>query len=357
MRLSDLGEKGLHDLIRDWIPAASPTVRVGPGDDAAILESRKDRDLVVTTDAFREGVHFSLDYLSPDEIGHRAMAATLSDLAAMGAEGLAAFVNLHAPEDSPVEFLRRLYQGLDRVADSCGVSIAGGDTVQGPLALGITAIGTVAAGEGILRAGAREGDVLCVSGELGRSEAGRMLLAGEVDRRMPIALRQEAESGHRLPRPRFDVSRVLMSLERRTVDVSLEEEIVEAVRPTAMMDVSDGLAIDLRRLCEASHVGCQLEERLVPVNGAARRIARRRGQREVDAALAGGEDFELLFTIRPGDVDLLLETARKASLSISPIGKITSAATGLVLVDPDENEEPLPDLGFDHFRADPDAST
>ncbi len=350
MNLSDLGESGLLELLRDWTGGPGGRIVLGPGDDAAVLDPPEGHHLVVSTDAYREGVHFDRRVLAPDEIGHRAMAGSLSDLAAMGAEGMAAFVNLHAPPTTSVEFLRQAYQGMDRIADSCGVVIAGGDSVRGELAFGITVIGHVAPGEALRRDGAKEGDVLCVSGSLGGSEIGRRILSGEIDLVLPEGLHSEVETAFRMPRPRFDVSRMLTSLERRTVDVDLEEEKVEPVRPTAMMDISDGLGIDLIRLCEASHVGCRLEERIVPISPAARRVSREMGRREIDLALGGGEDYQLLFTMRPGDVELLLGEARKASVGVSPIGAITSVRDGRLLVHPDDTVETLEAEGWDHFK-------
>lgn len=364
MKLSDLGESGFLDLVRDWTAGPAPGVVLGVGDDAALLEvPGRERLLAISTDAWVHGVHFSLDYLTPDEIGHRCMAGSLSDLAAMGARGLATFVNVHAPEDLEVDFLRGVYQGMERIADSCGTAIAGGDTVRGQLALDITVVGTVRPGDVVRRSGAKAGDVICVSGDLGRSEAGRLLCSGAAEASaVPDRLRAVAEAGHRTPRPRFDVAELLNGLERRTVDLELERETVEPVRPTAMIDVSDGLAIDLRRLCAASGAGCRLDERLVPVDGAARRIAREQGRPETWLALGGGEDFELLFTIGAADVEILEAAARKAQLVIAPIGTIVHASEGLRLLAPDGTEQPLPEAGFDHFsgasaRSGPDAKS
>lgn len=351
MRLSDLGENGLLDLIKDWTGGNSSRVSLGIGDDAAILEPTGSEQLVVSTDAWVEGVHFSREYLKPDEIGHRVMAGSLSDLAAMGARGLAAFVNVHAAPSESIVFLRGIYQGLDRVADSCGVVIAGGDTARGEFSLDVTVIGTVALGGAVTRTGAKPGDVICVSGPLGGSEAGRRSLAGELKEVLPKALREEAESAHRLPRPRFDVSGLITRLERRMVDVELKRESVEPVRPTAMMDLSDGLGLDLTRLCEASHVGCRVDESQIPVHPAARRVGRLSGGRDTDLALSGGEDFELLFTWPAADAELLLDAGRKQGLSISPIGTITPIREGRLLLRTDGTTEPLAATGWDHFAA------
>ncbi|MBZ0268785.1 thiamine-phosphate kinase [bacterium] len=351
MNLEELGEGGLVELIKEWTGPARGKVRLTVGDDAAVIDPSGTEQIVVSTDAFVEGVHFSRSYLEGNEIGHRIMAGTLSDLAAMAARGIAAFVNVHAPPDTPVDFLRDVYMGFERVAGPLGVVIAGGDTVRGELAFDITALGLVPIGKAVGRSGARDGDRIFVSGQLGLAETGRRSLAGELSEALPPKLREEAEVAHRQPRPRFDVARLVTSLERRSVDVEKQREIVEAVRPTAMIDISDGLAVDLSRLCEAGNVGCRLEERLIPVGPAARRAARLAGLREMEFALGGGDDYELLFTIPPADEELLVEAARNVELLITCVGTITSQRDGRYLVLDEGTMERLPQLGWDHFAA------
>jgi thiamine-monophosphate kinase len=265
------------------------------------------------------------------------MAGALSDLAAMGATGTAAFVGLHAPPDATVDFLRDLYRGLERVAAPHGVQLAGGDTVRGELALDVTAVGTVPHGQAVLRRGARDGDLLFVSGVLGRSEAGRRLIAGSVTADVPHGFRREAEVGHRAPQPRFDVAGMLM----------------EIARPSAMIDVSDGLGLDVRRLCEASDVGCRIEAWTVPVDEAAKCIARAENQDALTLALGGGEDYELVFAMGPADADRILEAARSAKLLITAIGRVISRDDGIVLTRRDGSEEELPRAGWDHFLSRP----
>src|SRR6188768_2837853 len=164
MKVSDLGENGLLDLIRSWAASAAKQVPLGIGDDAAVLSPSGNRDIVVSTDAYLEGVHFTRDIFAPDDIGHKAMAASLSDLAAMGAEGIAAFVDLTTRGDESIDFLRGVYQGMARVAGSCNVAIAGGDTTRGEFSLAITVVG-FAIGAPVRRDGARPGDLVFVSGE------------------------------------------------------------------------------------------------------------------------------------------------------------------------------------------------
>jgi thiamine-monophosphate kinase len=333
MKLSDLGEVGLIDLIREWTTSRKP-VLVGIGDDAAVLEIGGDKDLVISTDVSVENVHFRTDVQPADEIGHRAMTGALSDLAAMGSTGIAAFVALHAPPDTEVDFIRELYRGMERVARPFGVQVAGGDTVSGPLALDITVVGSVPRGRAVLRSGASEGDRLFVSGELGRSEAGRRLRSGETASGVPARFRSTAESGHRAPQPRFDVAELLMRLPRR---------------PTAMIDVSDGLAIDLRRLCEASDVGCSVDAETVPVDDAARFIAEAEGRDPWTLALEGGEDWELLFAIGADGVRDLEEAARRAGLAVSAVGRIVPRRDGMTLTREDGSRRELPRSGWDHF--------
>jgi len=333
MKLSDLGEAGLLELIRDWT-TIRPPVTTGVGDDAAVLDIGGDRDLVISIDAYVEDVHFRTDTLTADEIGHRAMAGALSDLAAMGATGVAAFVGLHVPPTASVDFVHDLFRGFRRVADAAAVQIAGGDTVRGGLAIDVTAVGTVPHGKAVLRSGAREGDAIFVSGTVGRSEAGRRLIAGDVTADVPAAFRREAEEGHRAPRPRFDVSALLMGLRSR---------------PTAMIDVSDGLAIDLRRLCEASGTGCHVAAHRVPIDEAAKCIAWAESRDALALALGGGEDYELLFTIAPDAEEPTIEAARRAGLAITAIGRIVAADDGMTLTQRGGSEVELPRTGWDHF--------
>lgn len=350
MKVSDLGENGLLDLIRSWAASAAKQVALGIGDDAAILAPSGNREIIVSTDAYLEGVHFTRDVFAPDDIGHKAMAAALSDLAAMGAEGVAAFVDLTTRHDEEIDFLRGVYQGMARIAGSCNVAIAGGDTTRGEFSLAVTVVG-FALGAPVRRDGARPGDLVFVSGELGKSEAGRLLLNGEFTHALPSVMRQTAERAHRNPVPRFDVSNFLMSLTHRVVDLQRGTEEMRPVRPTAMIDVSDGLGIDLWRLCDASRVGCRIEEARIPVDAAARQIALETNRREIELAMSGGEDFELVFTIPAADREVVEAAARKIRLDLRAIGMVTALEEGRSLVRKDGQIEKWPKSGYDHFAS------
>jgi thiamine-monophosphate kinase len=221
----------------------------------------------------------------------------------------------------------------------------------GPLAIAVTVVGTVPRGGAWRRDGARAGDVLFVSGDLGKSEAGRLILEGKAGVDLPGPMREKAVRAHRNPLPRFDVVEQLRALSTRRVDLErgVEEEL--PTPPTAMIDVSDGLGIDLARLCEASGVGCRVEESRIPVDGAARQIALERDGRAVDLAISGGEDFELVFTMRPENRDVLEASAKKRRLDVRAIGTFTHPEEGCVLVRAEGVTVPWPEKGFDHFRS------
>lgn len=334
MKLRDLGEGAFLERVRSWTATSNPELLLGVGDDAALLRTAASEDIVVSTDAFLEGVHFTRTSFSPEDIGHKAMAASLSDLAAMGARGSAAFVNLFTPADTDVEFLERMYRGMRRAADPWGVAIAGGDCVVGPLALGITVVGFAPHGEAIRRSGARPGDVIFVSGELGGSEAGRALLEGLQVHGLPETARNSAMKAHLQPRPRFDILRF----------------VLEVTRPTALIDVSDGLGLDLSRLCEASGCGCRVDLGRIPMAAAARAVDEARGNSPGTLALGGGEDFELLMTVPEKDAGRLERGATERGVEFRSIGVVTEKMADKRLVHDDGTEVDWPSTGFDHFR-------
>ncbi|MHB8462013.1 MAG: thiamine-phosphate kinase [Vulcanimicrobiaceae bacterium] len=253
-------------------------VMLGVGDDAAIWQPSRSHRSVISSDAFVDGVHFRRGMMPPEDIGARAMAASVSDLAAMGAIGILATVSLAIPSDISQDEACAWYRGMQEVATAAKLSIVGGDLVRSDrLMLAITVVGEVRSTRAKRRDGARAGDVLAVTGPLGAARAGWLLDAHP--EALTGAMRDAAVRAYRRPQPRFKEARFLCASER----------------VHAMMDISDGLSTDLLRLCAASGVGAVVDD--VPAAPEAAAMARALNGDAEQFALAGGEDFELLVAI------------------------------------------------------------
>ena len=290
-------------------------VVVGAGDDCAVLDfGLRDKWLLFKTDAVVEGVHFTPD-TPPGKIGRKALARCLSDIAAMAGTPAAALVTIGLPRKFDVRFVEALYGGMSALAEKCGVAIVGGETTANPerALVSVALLGTVARGKPVLRSGAKAGDAIFVTGELGGSRAGRHL-----------------EFEPRLAEARW---------------------LVKHFAIHAMIDLSDGLAGDLRHLLKASGVGAELLKTAVPVSRAAKLQARHGppARPAFAAALADGEDFELLFTMASRDAVKLLDAWKKKfpGLKLSCIGKIV-AGRGVAIRD-QAGVRPLNAQGYDHF--------
>jgi thiamine-monophosphate kinase len=305
---------------------SNPGVIAGAGDDCAVLDSgQPGRALLFKTDAVVEGVHF-LPSAAPESIGHKALARCLSDIAAMAGRPLAALVTLALPNNFDPEFIQRIYDGMSGLARRHGVAIVGGETTSNPerLLISIALLGEVARDKCVPRSGAADGDALFVTGELGGSLAGK----------------------HLIFEPRLAEARWLAG------HFSIH----------AMIDLSDGLAGDLRHLMECSKVGAELLVRAIPISRAARAASRLRPdpasrvtkgvKTPLLAALTDGEDYELLFAVSPCDAVPLSDAwrAQFPKLRLSCIGKITSAP-GLTLRDA-HGTRALEAQGYVHFSPD-----
>lgn len=301
------------DLI-NWIAARQATaerVPCGIGDDAALLPPHAAP--LVTVDMLMDGVDFRLGEVSPELIGRKALAVSLSDIAAMGGLPTTAFCALSLPRDGGLVLGQRVMAGLLALAEEFSVAVAGGDTNswQGPLVISVTVIGEAPVGGPVLRSGAKAGDRLLVTGSLGGSIAGH----------------------HLTFTPRLQEASCLLEL----------------VRPTSMIDLSDGLAGDLRHVCAASHVGVELWASKIPLSAALQGIpapGATPARSAIHHALGDGEDFELLFTVPPGQVARLLEQW-DLSVPLTEIGVMT-ADPALWLVDEHGRRELLPELGWTH---------
>jgi len=305
----------------------NPAVLTGIGDDCAVLRfaprSGKTCDLLVTTDFTLEGIHFRRDWHSAESVGQRCLTRGLSDIAAMGGEPTAVFLSLALPRDLPQSWVGRFARSLISVAERYGCSLAGGDTAESPIGIlaDIIVVGTVPKGKAVLRSGARLGDLIYVSGELGGSAAAVWRMRRKPKRK----LNPREYPRHFFPEPRIELGRVLR-----------EKGLV-----TAMIDTSDGLSTDLGHLCEESGVGAELEAEAIP------RASVGKPAREVDLELAlhGGEDYELLFTAPRGK----RIPSRIAGVPISRIGHITRQRKILVFNRGGIGYE-LQAKGWEHFR-------
>jgi thiamine-monophosphate kinase len=300
-------------------------VRLGIGDDAALVAETAGQDLILTTDMTVEGVHFRCDLHPPRAVGHRALARSLSDIAAMGGTPRYALVSLALSRRTKRLWLEDFWRGFAALAKRFGVSLIGGDTavVSGRTLIDVIVVGEVSSGTALRRSGARPGDQIFVSGELGLSSLGLRLLKSR--RRGRSSGEAEAVQAHLYPEPRCVLGRYLS--ERRLA--------------SALIDLSDGLSTDLTRLCEASGVGACLWSDRIP------RPRFDGNQESLDLALHGGEDYQLLFTVPPRQVPRIPNHFRR--LPLSRIGEI-KRRRGVLLAGTDGKLEPLNPGGWDCFR-------
>ncbi len=293
-----------------------PGTEIGIGDDAALLSIGG--TAVVTQDLLVEGVHFRRATTGARDLGHKALAVNLSDLAAMAAEPVAALVGLCLPSgDVGDDEVDELYSGLEALAARHGVTVAGGDLTAGPaLILAVTAVGRVAAGVApVLRAGGRPGDVLCVTGALGASAAGLLLLERpELAAAVPSAVAERLRAAHLRPEPRLAAGRSLARAGAR-----------------AMLDLSDGLALDTLRMARASGVRAVLEAEAVPLAEGVAEVAAAAGLDARRLAATGGEDYELLAAIPASRVEA---AHRAAPCPLTPVGHLEEGLAELRGVEP-----------------------
>jgi thiamine-monophosphate kinase len=336
LTVAELGEHGLLARLLACLPRPDASVVVGPGDDAAVLVPARNERLVVTTDTVVEGVHFSRAHSSAADIGHRALAVNLSDLAAMAATPRWALVSLVLPGSSLVVDVEQLMAGLAGLASRYGVSVVGGNVtrIDGPLVVEVTAGGEVAPRKHLTRAGARPGDAIYVSGTIGGATAGLEML------------KAEPGAGSREPGATACVARLVRPEPRVRLGVAMGR--ARAAR--AAMDLSDGLADALHQTATASGVGVRVDAALLPIEPAARAWWTARGADAVRAAVAGGDDYELLFAVPPAGGALRSVARRVAEPPLTRIGVFTKDPRERVLLR-DGREEPLPG-GYEHFGAD-----
>jgi thiamine-monophosphate kinase len=331
----ELSEDELIEAIRRVVDAEHPGVRLGIGDDAALVAAGSG-ETVLTTDMLIEGVHFERGSISARDLGAKAIVVNVSDVAAMAASPRYALVSVGLPTDLEAAWVVELAGGMRAACDEYALALVGGDTDRAPVVvISVTVVGEVAPGRAVLRSGARAGDAIVVTGELGAA-AGGFALSRAHPSRAAAALSQPwgRELADALARP---VARVG------------EARTLAQAGARAMMDLSDGLAKDLARLCRASGVGARVELARLPVAAALRAGAETLGVDALALALGGGEDYELLATLPPEAVEpARAALAERFGVPLAEIGRIVEGS-GLVAVDADGREAPLEPVGWDHF--------
>jgi thiamine-monophosphate kinase len=320
---------GEFDLIDRFFHRPARRAVVGVGDDCAVLQPTAGRQLTISTDLLVEGRHF-LPTVDPYRLGHKALAVNLSDLAACGAEPHSFLLSLSLPESKArPSFLKPFSQGMLALADLHGIELIGGDTTSGPLTIGVTVLGEVPTGQALLRSGAQEGDELWVSGTPGEARLALEVFRGKLS----------------LPESGFNTARLAMEMPQPRVALG------QALRgvATAAIDISDGLIGDLNHIMAQSDVGAIIELARMPRTPV---LTVQTVNVQRLCQLAGGDDYELLFTAPPDRHDAVLAIGRRLGLKLTVIGRMVSAEEGVRVRDEFGHPIDLGDYGgFDHFKA------
>ena len=354
MEIAKLGEFGLIDRLTKDIKPQNESTKYGVGDDCAVL-SYPNSEVLVTTDMLMEGVHFDLTYIDLEHLGYKSAMVNISDIFAMNGTPRQLTVSLAVSKRFTVEDMEQFYNGLRLACDKWHVDIVGGDTTSSytGLAISITCIGEAKKEDIVYRNGAKETDLICVSGDLGAAYMGLQLLEREksvyysqVDEAKRKGDKKALESLAQF-QPDFAGKEYLLQRQLRTEargDI-IEKLRAAGIRPTAMMDISDGLSSELMHICKQSHVGCRIFEKQIPIDYQTAVMAEELNMNVTTCALNGGEDYELLFTIFIGDHEKI-----QAIDDVRLIGHITKDSLGQVLVTRDDQEFPLKAQGWNPLQ-------
>ena len=345
MEIAKLGEFGLIDRLTEDIKPQNESTKYGVGDDCAVLHY-PDSEVLVTTDMLMEGVHFDLTYIDLQHLGWKSAMVNISDIFAMNGTPRQMTVSMALSKRFTVEDMEQFYSGLRMACDKWGVDIVGGDTTSSytGLAISITCIGEARKEDIIYRNGAIETDLICVSGDLGAAYMGLQLL--EREKSVYYQMVNEAKkNGKPVPdfQPDFAGKEYLL---QRQLKTEARGDIIQrlrdaGIRPTAMMDISDGLSSELMHICKQSNVGCRIFEKQIPIDYQTAVMAEELNMNVTTCALNGGEDYELLFTVPIGDHEKIQDME-----DVKLIGHITNASLGHVLVTRDDHEFELKAQGW-----------
>lgn len=338
--ISQLGEFGLIDRLTEKFPLKNKSSLKGVGDDAAVLRFG-DKDVLVTTDLLLEGIHFDVRYVPLKHLGYKAAVVNFSDIYAMMGTPKQILVSLGVSSRFTVEHIEELYSGIRLACDAYGVDLVGGDTsasVTG-LVISVTCIGEADKDDIVYRNGAKPTDLICVSGDLGAAYMGLQLL----ERENVVSSQQKGKESYEpdFAGKEYILERQLKPEARKDIVAMLKES---GIHPTSMMDVSDGLSSELLHICKNSDVGCRVYEDRIPIDYQTACMAEEFNMNMITAAMNGGEDYELLFTVPLTDNDKIEKLA-----GVRMIGYITKPELGAALVTRDGQEMKIRAQGWNAF--------
>lgn len=336
--LSELGEFGLIDKLTSGFISSHPSTMFGVGDDAAVISVSEEEALLVSTDMLVEGVHFNLMYMPLKHLGYKAVAVNVSDICAMNAIAEQITVSIAVSNRFPLEALEELYEGIHAACKNYNIDLVGGDTTSSfsGLIISITAIGRANKDRISYRSGARENDLLVVSGDLGGAYMGLQVLERE---------KQVFESNPEI-QPDLDGHDYII---QRQLKPEARQDVVQYLKeldvvPTSMIDISDGLSSEIMHLCKNSNTGCFVYDEKIPIDGSTSMAAIDFNLDPVTSALNGGEDYELLFTVKQADYDKI-----KGNPNMTIIGHMTHPNDGIYFIDKNGSAVTLKAQGWKQF--------
>ena len=349
MEIAKLGEFGLIDRLTKDIKIKNKSTKYGVGDDCAVL-SYPDKEVLITTDMLMEGIHFDLTYIDMQHLGYKSAMVNISDIFAMNGQPRQMLVSIALSKRFSVEDLDAFYNGLKIACDKWGVDLVGGDTTSSytGLAISITCIGEALKDDIVYRNGAKDTDLICVSGDLGAAYMGLQLL--EREKSVFYQMVDEAKKkGKPAPdfQPDFAGKEYLL---QRQLKPEARGDIIQQLRdaeivPTSMIDISDGLSSEILHICKQSGCGCRLYEKNLPIDYQAAAMAEELNLNVTTCALNGGEDYELLFTVPIGDYEKV-----EGMNDVRVIGHITKKELGAMLIARDGNEFELKAQGWNPLQ-------
>jgi len=336
MKLKNIGEFGLIKKVTKDITVDKSTVVVGVGDDVAVIKTKSEKYALLTCDVLIEGTHFKRETITPFQLGRKAIAINVSDIAAKGGIPNQALISIGLPKDTKVEYVEEIYRGIKKAAKQFNIDIVGGNTAfsRYKIFVDIFLIGEIKPEFLLLRSGAKSGDKILVTGDLGDSSAGLEIIENP-DLKFEKKYKMKLKQAHLSPCPRLEEGRT----------------IAESELANCMMDISDGLSGDLAKICEESNVGALIWEEKIPMSKETFAFAKSIGKNPLDFAIHGGEDYELLLTALPENVDTIIgKVKKKTETKVTEIGEIKDKEFCIKIAKTDGKVAPLNIYGWDHFR-------